>query len=566
MKTRLFILIAFTYLVFNLPAQQLERRVQMKYANEPLGEVLTSISQEYDVTFAYSKDFIPVHKKVYLKLNNEPLSVALDDICVQTDITYARIGGQVVLKPNKKRPKISQVSKIDQKLPRRVKQTSPIYPEKRVEKDPFLAERIKRAQDTPFNPIGKKRVENLPGGNQMVELDLGKYKPIPIEEISSEEEDWEGDTRLAQVSLLPFLGTNALKSKKVTNNFSLNILWGSNGGVEGMEVGGFVNDVKKDVKGVQIAGLGNTVGGDVIGTQVSGMFNVGRGKMEGVQAAGLFNVSGETDAVQAAGIFNVSKAFSGVQASGFFNVAGGPADGVQAAGLFNTSKGHTKTQISGLFNIAGDVEWGQISTLINVGKKVKGFQIALINVADTISGTPIGLLNFIKKGYNKVEFGANDALFANFALKLGAKSFYNIFHIGARWDPLNRTVTDGQGNTQEINGTFMSWGLGYGIGTAITINPRTLMNIEAIAIHINEYEKWTDEMNLLNQLRFIFDIRVGRSTSLFLGPVGNVMLSERYDEDTGEFGSSIPQYTLYEETSGGLNIKMWAGFYAGIRF
>lgn len=251
--------------------------------------------------------------------------------------------------------------------------------------------------------------------------------------------------------------------------------------------------------------------------------------------------------------------FAGVQAAGLFNIAAGEADGLQAAGLFNYSGGTAKTQVASLFNKAGDVKGAQASLLFNAAGKVEGFQFGLVNVSDTISGLPLGLLNIVRRGYNRLEVSANDALFANAGLKLGARSLYNIFHIGARWDDV----------PANSGARRMSWGLGYGLGSAISLNPRLLLNIEAVAMHINEQESWTRQLNLLNQLRFTLDFHhPEKRTSFFAGPVANVLVSRVRDDDTGRIGSRVirPPYSLLDETGALTNTQLWVGLQAGLRF
>ena len=74
------------------------------------------------------------------------------------------------------------------------------------------------------------------------------------------------------------------------------------------------------------------------------------------------------------------------------------------------------------------------------------------------------------------------------------------------------------------------------------------------------------ELNMLGQLRLTLDIRPGRNASFFLGPVGNILISKRINPETGEIGSSVAPYALYDETRGDTNIKAWVGFQAGVRF
>jgi hypothetical protein len=87
-------------------------------------------------------------------------------------------------------------------------------------------------------------------------------------------------------------------------------------------------------------------------------------------------------------------------------------------------------------------------------------------------------------------------------------------------------------------------------------------------MHVNERERWTKELNSLNQFRLTIDVRTGKRTSIFAGPVSNVMISRLKNGDV--IGSSIMPYTHYDETSttaDGVvtNVKMWLGFTAGIR-
>ncbi|MCH2084945.1 MAG: STN domain-containing protein [Saprospiraceae bacterium] len=534
-----------------LNAQQMSKKVSFNYHNEPLGVVLKDISQQHKVRFAYSKNYIPVGQKINVSVKQKPLSQALDLLFEETAVIYKNINGQIVLKVDKR--KQQSIGQIETPLPKKVKPLyRPVIEERKKEREARLAMNLP--------PIDRKVMKELPGGKRLRTFDAEILNLKPIEDVDPELEE----TSLAQVSLLPFLGTNAFKSRKVVNNVSLNLFWGANGGVDGIEVGGLVNSIKNDVRGVQVAGLGNTVGGNVTGSQVSGLFNASEGKVQGVQVGGLFNLSGPADAVQTAGIFNTAKGnFSGVQVAGLFNTTAGHADGFQVAGLFNTAEEDVETQVSGLMNIAGgDVSFGQFSSLLNYAQKVDGFQIGLINICDSISGTPIGLLNIVKHGYNKVEFSASEVMYGNFALKFGAYSFYNILHLGARWDDVPYVDMDGQ----EQTGRFISWSLGYGIGTAIRLSPSWLINLEAVSMHVNETEFWTNDLNLLNQLKLSFSVRTGRRSSFFAGPVGNLMFSRRLDEDTGLIGSNIMPYTMLDGINNNLSTKAWIGFNAGIRF
>jgi len=556
------------------------------FQGTPLAAVLDELGQGYSVRFAYSRDYIPLSEPVNIQLSGASLDDALDALFAGSDILYRSMGDQVLL-----RKRSRQIEALSQKeAPKEVPQQTPLYQDPRMQE--MLAEKRRmwarqmpvlqrRLEEREVNPYRQRTPVNsrdyyMPAlerfGDPLLDsagmsslevprtiLAAAKPQPPPPAPIQSAGGNDQPTSRLAQVSLLPYLGTNMLKSNKLSNNVSVNLLWGTSGGVEGLEVGGIANTVAGDVQGIQAAGLVNVVTQDVIGTQFAGLGNVVAGHSRGVQLAGLFNRSGSADAIQIAGIFNSSADdFSGVQFASLFNRSGGDARALQMSLFLNAAKGATKTQISGFMNVAGDVSFAQIGPVLNVAKSVKGVQIGLINVADTVSGVPIGLLNIVRKGYNRVELSTSEVFYGNLAIKVGVKPFYNIFIVGGRFDE--------EPNDQDEQERVLSWGLGYGIGSAISLGSRYMLNLEALTLHVNERENWTDDLHQLYQFKILLDGRIGRKVSVFAGPVGNLMMSRLADPENGTIGTRFAPYTLYDETKDGTNIKAWIGLNAGIRF
>ena len=561
--------------------QNLSRKVSFSYSRVALKHVLDDISADFDVYFVYSPEYIPTTQPISIAVANLALSEALDKLFEPLPVAYKPIGGQIVLRPVEKNPppRISNKS-----IPKEIDQQSPLYADPRMEE--LIAERKKRwAQSSP-TISGRPTPQQL---NQSAEtkkvedLRATRFEPVVIETASVNEEeivaapspsvavDSTIDTttvlvkkkpvsRLAQISLLPFLGTNFTQSASMTNKVSVNLLWGRNGGVEGLEIGGIMNSIRDDVHGIQIAGLGNTVGDDVFGTQLAGVFNVTRDSFIGVQGSGLFNIVGQGYAVQGAGLFNIANHdFAGIQTAGLFNIAGRDSRAVQASGLFNISGGKTRLQISPLFNIAKDVENGQASSIINVARRVKGVQIGLINVADTVSGVTIGLLNLVRKGYNRVELSTSESFYGNLAFKIGVKPFYNIFYLGARISEAKNASTNVD-NIKEL-----TWGLGYGLGSAFNLGKRTLCNLELISIKVNEREGWTKPLHQLHQFRCLFDWRLGRRMSVFGGPTANLLVSSRNDAEAGFGTSELVVKPLFDKMDAHNRSQGWIGFSAGIR-
>lgn len=563
-------------------SQKSDLRQSWSFAGTSLEQVLTELAEGYGVRFAYSRDYLPMNATVTADLSASTLEETLAVIMPPKNIRYRRSGNQVLLRrPSREVRQLSQKSP-----PSKVPQQTPLYTDQRTrelleakreiwrQQLPLLATaRVSLDNDQPRQLIPeayllpvilRRRIStdsvalSALEANSPLFVPLPQKNTLPVPALPVGGND-RPDNRLAQISLLPYVGTNLLQSPRTVNNVSINLVWGTNGGVEGMEVGGLGNTIIGSVQGIQVAGLVNTVSQHVVGTQIAGLSNMVDGNVQGVQLAGVLNRSGSADAIQLAGGFNVVNGdFSGVQLGGLFNTVAGDARGIQVAPLFNTNGGNGRAQIAGVFNRADTVSFMQLAPLVNVAKQLNGLQLGLINVADTASGVPIGLLNLVRRGYNRVELGTGETFFGNVAIKIGVRHFYNIFYVGGRSDE----ERDPDGVLDRVN----SWGLGYGLGSSIRLGPRFHLDLELISMHVNEKEDWTAELNQLTQFRVLFDGRIGNRISAFAGPVGNLMVSRLANPADGTIGSSLPPYTMYDETRKGTNTQMWIGVQAGLRF
>ena len=112
----------------------------------------------------------------------------------------------------------------------------------------------------------------------------------------------------------------------------------------------------------------------------------------------------------------------------------------------------------------------------------------------------------------------------------------------------------------QIFGEDPSWGIGYGIGTSVG-RKRWTWQLEAMAMQISEQERWSEELNLLTQLRWTIDWRIGKHLSLFAGPTINIFITQKFDTDTQQFNSMLLQEdTFLDETVPGENAhKVQAG-------
>lgn len=523
---------------------QWDEPVFWDYKEWKLDAVLEDISQKHGLRFSYSRDFVELGAAVTYKAGGIPLESALTEVLDLAAISFIRLDAQVVLKKKKQKPrqKFRHRSLATIPLPKQVPQMSPLYPfEDAAER---LANLLRRPP--PYNTVVLlpfTSVKNIDEPENRPELRT--FTPAPGTPVSS--------GRLAQVSLIPYVGTNAMKSSELVNRLSVNVVWGTNGGVSGFEIGGLINHIRKNVVGLQLAGLGNVVNGSVKGMQFAGAFNVSKGDLDGIQFAALINSVGGGRAVQITGGMNLSYGnISGFQGSGLVNRTRGNMDGLQVAGLVNTATGKVRTQIALLGNRAEQVRKAQLGLLLNKTTVLEGFQFALVNITDTVTrgALPVSFLTIVKSGYNRMELSAGDFLSAGLARKVGTHAFYNIFYGGFRWQ---------QGE--------QAWGLGYGIGSAPQLGRRFLLNLELLGIQVKESAPWFQELHLLNQFRCLLGAIVGRRTEFFAGPTANLMLSKKYDPETDVRGSAFVPPTLYDFTDArGLNRKFWVGFNAGLRF
>ncbi len=478
-------------------------KLSFEYEKVPLKDILTDLGERYTLSFSYLENEAALNHKISGQASEVPLVEGLDVLFINSPVKYSIVGSYIVLQWDLEALQKMQLTKGYELKPREVfKPVDPINKKKN-------SLNIKRS--------GQQSVPNW----QSIELVMPEPPAEPKEKIT-------------QISFLPYLGTNAWESDQYTNRLSVNLFWGHNGGVSGTEVGGGGNSVKSEVRGIQVAGFGNIVMGNVRGTQLSlfGM-NVDFSNFHGIQFSSLGNY--------------VKKDFAGIQLSLFGNWVSGNISGWQMAGVFNYSGEKVYNQYAGLINWGNEIQDTQLGFLFNKAKRVGGRQLGLINVCDSIRGVPVGLMSWARNGYHFIELGAGEALHLNTAFKTGVKQFYNIFQIGTK-----------------IN--EKTWGLGYGIGTALTLSKRALVNAELIGMHINEGETWTDHLNVLSQIRINVELPMRKNTRFFFGPDYNVTVSKGKDEEGNLIGSEIMPYTFSDKVTGDVNIKMWIGGKVGLRF
>jgi hypothetical protein len=176
-------------------------------------------------------------------------------------------------------------------------------------------------------------------------------------------------TNKVQITFAYPIGTNGMNSMENSNNFSFNILYGLNGGLNGAEIGSILNYNKRQVTGFQLSGVTNIDMESANGLLISGILNYTKENSKGFQLSTVNFSANE---------------FSGLQL-GFFN--------------------HTK--------------------------KLKGTQVGIINiVSNENNGIPVGLISIVKNGHFEFELTGGEVIYSNLSYKMGIKKLHTIFSAG----------------------------------------------------------------------------------------------------------------------------------------
>ena len=396
----------------------LNKKVSLSFNNKTVEEVLLLLGKEANCQFAYNTELIPVDSVINYQTNDQSVRSVLDQL-FNKSISYKERGRFIVLQPAAiTRGKIKEPKQQFMIIGRVVDAESKSSIQ---EASVYITENLK---STITNSAGEFQLEVsnrqlsqtlfiskmgyldtaitvVPAQGKEMTIQLSKEPALEMaiedtvvnvatDSVESVEKMRfvkfftnlkqrinsknikEGFKRGAQISVVPMIGTNRRLSGTVTNNFSLNVIAGYNGGIKGVELGLLTNILRNNMIGFQLAGFSNIVG----------------------------------------------KHSSGMQLSGIFNYTGSDLSGVQLAGILNMVRGKMKGFQLSAINYSGDM---------------RGVQLGVINAAKSASGTPIGLFSFVKKGYHHVDLYGDELNYLNVSFKTGVKHFYNIVSAGWTW-------------------------------------------------------------------------------------------------------------------------------------
>lgn len=626
------ILMASLCLALYTPPQDnlLNQKVNLRYQEVSIVEVLQAIQQEYDVRFSYLNNEMPEDIKVSIDMQDQPLYLALDKILEQTTLSYQVISGQIILKKDvQKAKKEAKPLPVEEKVKSGTQNTSSVqqeeqlsaineadtlsghsagqdaqhpagqdadsYPDKEASVsisksqqsvDKLPSEKAKLAVEEknelpektlPHTTTEENKRPVIPTNNQDDKTKLGEsFERIGVglkrlfQRMPGEnQEDYE--RRTFHLGFIYPLSTNGTEAGKYVNEFSLHWLVGYAAGLDGVEFAGFGNIENDFVDGAQFAGFFNIVKNNVNGAQFAGFLNVNGGNLEGAQFAGFFNATvGEMEGVQGAGFMNMATGHTeGAQFAGFMNVITHDAEAVQAAGFANFASGNVEgAQFTSFINYSHDVNV-QVAGFMNVASgDVKGFQgSGFINIARNVKGVQLGVFN-VADSVDGVPIGL---------LSIVRKNGYRKLEVWGS-ETLHANVGFKIGvekfyNIFAFGSQFAAenfrWGMGYGIGTQVELSERNYLNIDLMSFQIQEDGDRIfeqTELNLLNTLRIAYSHQFSKHFGFFVAPTFNVMTSQRQNALDGSIGTELSPWTIFDRTYTNTNVQMWPGFHAGLRF
>jgi hypothetical protein len=592
-------------IVSDEPIPLLERTITVKFDQERLDIALKKISAQAGFTFSYNSTIIDGSRIISYDFSTKTVRQVLDQIFGGT-IQYKARGKYVILtqapKTEAKEQRVLTGYVLDESTGKRLQNVS-IY-------DPVtLASTVTDSYgyfqlevDQPSGDDVKLAIRKLNYTDTVIAVarDRQQLLHIPIREHADKvnvladsvrqkiKRFWKTkiltpqaanmqniqDTlyRKFQVSVFPFVGTNHTLSGNVINDYSYNIYGGYSLGVEKLEMGGLFNIVRGDVNGAQFAGIFNSVGGKMKFLQMAGIINMNRDSVDGYQLAGMINLNGNSASkFSVAGLLNLTYRDSrgihlagigngtigkqeGPHIAGLFNFATRDVYPVQLAGLTNFTIGNVRgAQVSGLLNFtAKEISGAQVSGLLNYATRVKGSQVGLVNITDSIHGIPFGFLSFVLKGYHKIEISADEIFYTNVALRTGVRQFYNILTVGAK------------PNTFKQEETF--WTFGYGIGTAPKLSRTLSLNIDLTANQV-VYGKSIEAINMINKVYLGLEVQAFRYVGVTFGVTLNGYITDTtYDKYQPLFTDYTPHIITDKTYSNDINMKMWWGGKIGLRF
>lgn len=542
----------------------LERRVDVAFQNATVAELLTEIEEQSHVVFSYQSSIFSSQTKITVSKKDIRIRELLL-ITIGNNFSFKQHGNYIIIKKEKNTEEVIIRGYVESSNGETIREATVYdkrslasantdeygYYELRIEAKeiPSTLYLSKLAYEDALIPLDTTNVlhesviqsntdsipyYHIPSVSKIIKdqrMEMGAFFIRLRPEIQNINDTIYRDF---QTSFVPFIGTNHKLSGNVSNKYSFNILGGYSFETRAFELAGLFNMVETNVRSVQIAGLFNYTGQRQSGLQIGGLFNHTRQDSEGVIIGGLFNFSDSLIyGMEIGGFTNLHlKGSSGFSLAGFANYSGGSSKGFALAGFANI---HPR-EFRGL----------QLSGFLNYAKK-GGSQIGIINIADTLTGVPIGLFNFIRKGYNNIEVSYDEQQFLNLELRSGVNALYTRLLISS--NVLSQSKTE--------------WSYGYGIGSAPALSKKLHLNFDLSAQHFLK-SNHDPALDVLGKFGIGLEYRFTSWLSVF----GMATANGSYRQLNIDYSPYLEGQHYYESQAfdNGYQLNQWIGYKFGLRF
>ncbi|WP_157557860.1 STN and carboxypeptidase regulatory-like domain-containing protein [Niabella aurantiaca] len=532
MKKYLFTLLLFFWGSLAMAQQKmLQKVISVDFRNITMYDALMQIEARAGFYFSYDNQFIKNQKRVSFAVSNKPVAAILD-LLFDNEYQYIVQNNKVVIRKKEPPYIVVQGRFIDHTDQKPVAYVSVYIPELQI--GTMSDEQGSFSLRMPLSANMTLTVNRVSYYDTLLHID-GKNDPmltVPLvphimEEnevrLTSVQRHWLARRligtrqRLSSINLknyfyqqkfqlgvLPGIATKNVLKGQQENKLSFNLLGGYAAEVDALEIGGLFNIVQKHVRSVQVGGLANFVGGSVHGVQVGGLYNYAGDTVSGLQIGGLANADKSAmTGLQITGGYNSTGAFTGLQIAGIANNAQSVQKGMQLSGIVNrTTVFEQGLQLSGLVNVATEMSRGaQVAGLVNRAKKINGFQLGLVNLADTLRGIAIGPFNYHRNGKHAFSVSAQENGQVNVSYKSGNRSLYNILQLG--WV-----------HAGNPGGYYL---FGYGLGSEWTLKRKIKMATELVSLFYTTAKEFnTNYDNVCFQPVLMYQVHP--KLQLFAGP------------------------------------------------
>jgi hypothetical protein len=541
---RQLVLLILVFTIFSVAAQRNEPFVNVDLNDTPVTLAINEISDLTGYHFAYNPDILE-NQTVSLHAENLPMSVALDR-AFGSQFEYKLRGSYVILLPKSEQVISKEVistvkGEIREEGTGKKLENVSIYEVHTLK--PVLTDAsgnyaldLMLPDEVAFIAISKANYEDT-----VIQVKKGENWSIALKrktsEVASKTNDWLSklnnkkvkthaenvyltEVKWIQLALTPGLSTNGFLTGQFTNKVSFNLIGGYHYALEGVELGGVLNMERSYVKGAQL----------------SGGFNINSDFMKGVQMAGFSNlVLGDVDGLQMAGFSDHALYWGGAQMSGYANTSRN-GHGLQASGFANwNAETYEGLQISGGFNYT---------------KTLKGLQVGVVNVADSVSsGFMLGIVNWTRNGLHNFEVSYNDITPYNLSFKSGVKHFYTILSAGI--NPNNEQM----------------WSYGMGFGSMHGFGKRFFWDMESTFHMIQPMNSpQIDGISSDTRIQMHLGIIAHQHFQLIGGPVLHFYHLKPNDPADLNFADLFGSNPLSENNTGYSIRKAWLCYELAVRF